>query len=74
MHDFRQRKDPPTDSETLTNTTAYAAPDRKLLRAEEHAIVNDLRWRSESDPGSSNQHWMANSTVGKKRADRVFDQ
>jgi len=47
MLGLRQRKDPPTDSEKLTNTIAYAAPDGNLWRiGEDHpsatAVIEDV--------------------------------
>jgi hypothetical protein len=45
MDGFRQRKDPPTDSETLTNTIAYAAPDGNLWRIGEDHPTRDRRRR-----------------------------
>ena len=67
MHDLPQRKDPPTDSEKLANTIAYAAPDGSLWRIGEDHSTRDRGYRGR-DPnrGSGLMHGLIayNRTYG----------
>jgi hypothetical protein len=59
MPDLRQRKDPQTDSEKLTNSIAYAAPAGNLWRiGEDHPTRERSYPGRDPNPGSGLMHGL----------------
>ena len=70
MHDLSQRKDPQTDSEKLTNTIAYAAPDGNLRLIGEDHPTRDRGYR---EPDPNHGTGLAHGSIAYNRIANLLD-